>query len=291
MKKTLVAIISSFFVGASGCALKSASVMKNPEIDGKYDYSKQLISYAKQDYEKIRKSVYCIKNVTTYEYRYKDPKDPEKEKIQRSEEAAWGTGFVYSQKNGYYYLITNYHVANMPEYTPKGKKVKAMWYIVDNIYDQNTKDDIPLEYVGGKNDMDVAILKTKHPLNVYPYAIGDSSELKEGHVVFVEGYPLGETKATVDGIVSNMNPRKFEMGGGITTNYDILLDVSVNPGNSGSPVFALRDGRFEWVGLVHASYYAEGMKLAIKINEIKKFLKKVEKLEAKQGKKLDKKPF
>jgi S1-C subfamily serine protease len=105
--------------------------------------------------------------------------------------------------------------------------------------------------------MDISGLKnfTKEPLQ--SLTLGDSSKVREGEEVGICGFPLGLrmpngpelhqfTAIAQKGIVAAILPWS-----GIPNPHAFQLDIAVNPGSSGSPVFNIETG--EVVGIVFAA--------------------------------------
>jgi hypothetical protein len=194
---------------------------------------------------------------------------------------AYGTGFIFAEKDGWAYVVTNHHVANDDLVYFGAKKFIEVNEIVENINDMNRKDDIALEFIGSSAKRDIAMLRVrkdalesanatfKKSYDVYRGPIGDSSTLQKGDKIVVEGYPLALLKATAEGVVSSPEYDDEHADYG-WKHKDVVIDTAINPGNSGSPAFRRNpDGSLEWVGQVHAGYRAEGLKLFVQINEFK----------------------
>lgn len=272
--KKLVGILASTSMFVGGCTVSctvnnvrqevnvsSLDKQVNNLFDGKYDSSLALLDQSKQDYQRIKDSVYCIRYTAVYEEMIFD-KDGNVKSVFHTM-GKHGTGFVYksevidnskptnSEPVTEYFIVTNHHVATAPFILNEGayRKVSEKIEIVDSATDQKPEDNISLELVVTDEKLDMAVLKTTRKLNVYPYKRGKSSELLSGNIARAEGYPQALIKATTQGIISTAtNPNKevtFE-------DEDFVIDAAINPGNSGSPVFALREGDWEWVGNAHA---------------------------------------
>ena len=95
---------------------------------------------------------------------------------------------------------------------------------------------------------DLAVITlTNPPSDLEPATFGDSSGLTVGQPVVAVGNPLGLSSTVTTGIVSALNrpvttqqttgQGPFQQVTGRVTTNAIQLDASVNPGNSGGPVF------------------------------------------------------
>ncbi len=172
-----------------------------------------------------------------------------------------GSGYLISQ-NGY--VITNYHVialengnaCNQLTIRIAGENVTAK---VVSMATNNTSDFC--------SNNDLALIKlSKVPFNAKVLEFGDYSEVRTGENVFVIGNSLGRGTCITKGIVSDRN-----------RNGQILTDCSVNPGNSGGPIFN-ENGKI--IGTIVASGNrsdgsdAEGMNYAIPSSVVLNFIRK-----------------
>ena len=164
--------------------------------------------------------------------------------------ASAGSGFVLT-KDGF--IVTNYHVVKDAD------TVKVTMY---------NGDEYDAKYVGGDEDYDIAVIKVE-AADLQPVTLGDSDELNVGDHVLAIGNPLGElTFSMSGGMVSCVN-RAINVDG--TPFNMIQTDTSINPGNSGFPLF---NQYGEVVGIVSAKYSStgnesvEGLGFAIPINDV-----------------------
>ncbi|MBQ3103598.1 MAG: trypsin-like peptidase domain-containing protein [Oscillospiraceae bacterium] len=169
---------------------------------------------------------------------------------QVTETASSGSGFVITTDG---YIVTNYHVI-------KGADS------VEVMFDDETS--YAAQIVGGDEDFDIAVIKIEAE-NLRPVALGDSDEVQVGDNIAVIGNPLGELSFSMSrGIVSMCN-RAINVDG--TPFNMIQIDASVNPGNSGGPLF---NAAGEVIGIVSAKYSTystttvEGLGFAIPINDV-----------------------
>ncbi len=180
--------------------------------------------------EDILGSIVCLRNKTTFLDEEGKP----------AEQVLFGTGFVYKRENGWSYVTTNYHVGSRPEKeivagpfglgTETWTKQKENVAIVDSRFDTKGEDDIALEMVRGDKELDTIVFRTKMPLHVaHSYQISPVQE-RFGEVVYVIGAPLGFEKGVTEGIVFNPQVK-------LENHHYTMLDVTVQPGHSGSPVF------------------------------------------------------
>jgi S1-C subfamily serine protease len=176
-----------------------------------------------------------------------------------SQGVATGTGFVVAKTEGKSYILTNAHVVISQEtivlFAEKEQVNAAGIVAVD------TSLDLALLTIGSDE------LPT--------FALGEAASLKRGNSVSAAGYPrtdafvdsgLGISVTLSKGIVSSM--RKDERHGGRTL---IQIDVPVNPGNSGGPLFNTTTK--EVVGVVVSQLRdTQGLNFAISIDDAKLFL-------------------
>lgn len=245
-------------------AVKSVPVPPSPYCPsgGEYADDFSALNPAAHELEKLTPTyTVCIRTTATYECPSYGPDGNLRKK--KRQVVAHGTGFAYRQQGGETFLLTNEHVADWPAVTqedhpvedvPVGcKKVADAIKIVDNDSDNYERDDIALTRVVSDGELDIAILKSKVPVPILPWAIGHSAGLKERNVVNVRGFPLGVFKANnVGKVVSAYDHDTYKDW----DHDDFVIDALLSPGNSGSPVFAIscRTGAFELVGVFHAGY-------------------------------------
>lgn len=141
-----------------------------------------------------------------------------------------GSGFVVGADG---YILTNHHVIDGP-----GKVVVRL--------SDAKKDTIPASVVAKDATRDMALLKVSLPdgSKLSPVAIS-VAEVRRGARVAAFGFPLGDRigqglKLTQGAIGALADP---------SNNGMMLLDMRVNPGNSGGP---LCDARGQVIGLVTA---------------------------------------
>jgi serine protease Do len=223
---------------------------------------------------------YCIRTVATYEHVFYGRDG----KLQRRyvRHVRHGTAFAYQAQGGAWYLATNEHVTEHPPVTeqegqvegvPAGsRKVREMVRIVAGEADTDEAAQIPLEKVAADEALDLAVLKSTHPLKVMPYRIGSSAALRVGNAVQVRGYPLGAFAASNTGRVISTGQWDRDRS---WDHEDFAIDALLNSGNSGSPVFAVscKTGELELVGVYHAGYKdAQGLNVVVGVDQLKDFL-------------------
>lgn len=172
-----------------------------------------------------------------------------------------GTCFLINKQG---YLLTNYHVVN----GAKTIQIKGIGNDFSTLYGA--------DIVAFDIDLDLAILKLKNPNITFPaipYQISTET-IPQGAKTFTLGYPLtnsmGEEIKITEGIINAKSGYK-----GTISQYQ--FSASVQPGNSGSPLF---NEKGDVIGIVNAKLQgAEGAGYAIKSPYIISFLKMIENLQ------------
>ena len=199
-----------------------------------------------------------------------------------------GSGFVIAPGG---YVLTNSHVirGGRAKATFDGQPVE-LTYSVRAIYvvvparagDPNPPQTVEASVVADDPAVDLALLHIAlQDLAAAP--LGDAGALSRGDPVSAWGYPLGDRLA-VGGPGSGIAPpvsasagtvAALRQGGfaGLSANVPyVQFTAPINPGNSGGPLTD-RDGYV--VGVVQAKLTkAEGVALAISVDEVKRFLER-----------------
>jgi hypothetical protein len=150
-----------------------------------------------------------------------------KTRLENKDVLGSGTGFLVSSAG---YVLTNNHVIE-----GEGRVEIRL---------PGTKDTVPAQVVATDEDRDMALLKVTFPdpAKFNPVAVG-TEEIGRGSEVAAFGFPLGDqlgtglkfTRGSISGLPDPSNDDMY------------LLDLRVNPGNSGGP---LCDGRGYVVGMI-----------------------------------------
>jgi S1-C subfamily serine protease len=167
-----------------------------------------------------------------------------------------GTCFVVSREG---YLMTNHHVIEGPSQTL--------------VQFPKIKDPLPAEVVAKDKKLDVALLRIKGipPADLKPLRLAVKRPVYRGEKVAAFGYPLwdivGSGLKLTTGVVSSLAD---------ASSHDMfVLDIKVNPGNSGGP---LCDASGNVVGLITAKsvsgYGIESYGMARPVADLDAFLKK-----------------
>jgi serine protease Do len=193
-----------------------------------------------------------------------------------------GTGFAYRQKGSEWLLATNQHVVAFPEVTgdgadlegvpPGARRIREDVRIVANEAEADGPDQIPLSGVVQDESLDLAVLASRRRLEIIPYRLGRSEDLRVGNAVLVRGFPLGAFPAANGGRVIGVGQRDLERG---WDHEDFAVDALLNLGSSGSPVLAVscETGEPEVVGIYHAGYRgAQGLNVVLAMDGLRAVL-------------------
>ncbi len=144
-----------------------------------------------------------------------------------------GSGFIIKVENGVAYVVTNYHVIS-------GAKNITIFL--------NDKTAIPAEIHGYEEMIDIAVLKfyisnaARSKTRIMPLNWGNSSNMREGNIVFAIGNPFGLGGTVTNGIISSMKRNihddlvledNFQRNIYIQSSNFIQHNASINVGSSG----------------------------------------------------------
>ncbi len=162
-----------------------------------------------------------------------------------------GSGFVI--EGGH--IVTNHHVIE------DAKEIKVVF---------NDGEEVDAELVGSDETCDIAVLKVKTDRVLNPVKIGDSSKVRVGEEVIAIGTPssIDFAGTLTYGVISGLN-RKLEVtnesGKVLKTMYLIQTDATLNPGNSGGPLFNMK-GQVIGINNMKLISTYEGIGFSIPIN-------------------------
>ena len=232
----------AFLVLASAAPDALAQISPPGTYSGSYADDFSSLSARTRDYDDHPESVfsYCARNTAVYECLSYAADGTIRRSRQRS--VLHGTAFAYQRQGNDTLLLTNDHVAAWPSVTdashlvegvpPGCKLVSQALALVDNERDEYPRDDVSASAVVTDPQLDVAILRAHAPLQVMPWKVGRSADLRERNVVEVRGFPLGAFRATNVGKVISAHDHDDY---GDWDHDDFVIDALLSSGNSGSP--------------------------------------------------------
>lgn len=176
-----------------------------------------------------------------------------------------GTGMIYKEDSSLVYIITNYHVVK------NYKKIHL---------DFNNGEHKEAFYVGGDEYMDIAVLACPKPSVYKVLTFGNSNYTKVGEEVMAVGNPVTSTLeySVTKGIISNLDV-EINYGDFYKDRHVTMVDMSLNPGNSGGPTFNVYG---QVIGVNSIKYttdgddYYEGLNFMIPINDALMVVNRIE---------------
>jgi len=168
-----------------------------------------------------------------------------------------GSGFIISKEG---YIVTNYHVV-------KGAKKITVTMLNGDVYDA--------QYIGGDEELDIAVIKIKPTKDLPVLEMGDSDKLQIGEWAIAIGNPLGFQHTVTVGVISATG-RKIPKpdGSGYYTNL-IQTDAAINPGNSGGPLLNIYGQVIGINTAIINPTQAMNIGFAIPINTAKRFINQI----------------
>jgi len=161
-----------------------------------------------------------------------------------------GSGFIVHEDG---YLITNFHVIQgqkhftITQFVQKGAELKHVIH-----------KEIRIVALDAFHDLAVLQIEDEHEAP-FPKVILSMEEPVYGESVFVIGNPAGLERTVTEGILSHAG-RLFE------GSLYLQIDASVNPGNSGGPLF---NGHGQVIGVVNmGSRIMQGLNFAIPVRHV-----------------------
>ncbi|MDB5491158.1 MAG: serine endoprotease DegQ [Micavibrio sp.] len=157
-----------------------------------------------------------------------------------------GSGYIIDGKNGY--IVTNHHVVG-----------KADSIIVQLANDKKFKAKL----IGLDEKADIAVLQITSDTPLPQVSLADSDSVRLGDPIMAVGSPFVFRNTVSTGIVSGLDRDLAELTHdpeGSPVQLLIQNDASVNPGNSGGPLFN-KDGKV--IGMNNAIYSRSGSSAGI----------------------------
>lgn len=237
-----------------------------PKPDGKYDNNNYFVS-PKTDFKRMKNATVQIIAETEYEY----------DGGKKHKKFTSLVGVVFA---GVYALSAGHAVAKdgyVTIATEEGDVAYPAKVVSRNFTAKSHRGypivSLKLLYVNHEKDFALYELElpSGSPWESFPYDIGNSNELKEGNFVYIIGNPLGDGINIRDGTV---NALRWQGGKPLHPDakeeYFFMVNVSVIRGDSGGVILAIRDGKYELVGIVSATYMSfNELGFIVKINVIR----------------------
>ncbi len=213
--------------------------------DNKYDNDTRLVDESRTIVEDVYRSVYEIRL----------------EGVVNGQLVIFSKGTGIVLKGGYFF--TAGHIGDIKARKNPPPYVRDFHFYVtakDKSYEVRlVKSDLELDYAL------MEFVDKNNSLPPYKYSFGNSDELEIGDVLYIYGNSMGTGLQFKESHVSSFEtimPHNFKVFGGI------------NPGDSGGPAFALRDGEPELVGIAILKVYpGEDIGEYLKINPAKEQIK------------------
>lgn len=246
--KKLIGSLFIFLMLVAGCG----------SMDGRYDYAATTLHRSAKSLGQIRAAIYRVHLLTMLR-----PKGALDEVPGPKQQ--YGAAFSVDGK----YLITNRHVVEPPSKMtvplPFGGQmdvdmdvVSCEYYIMDG--DEKVTLECRMSTVS-----DVAILwKEGYTFKKLPARIGNSDELELGHLLIFSFTPYGVGHQLAQSTVGSLELWSMvteEFGAG--KDWGFMAYTSPAAGDSGNPVFAVRDGKLELVGICEGTMVGGGVTGAI----------------------------
>ena len=239
-------------------------------FDRHYDYSTIFMDPAEDDLARTPSGVYRIQTITQF-------------RISGETYTARAAGLATALNP--YCLLTAKHVVKIESFrvaTPMGiidipisdtTKIEERSYIVLDDGSRIETDTLYADEI-----MDFTVLKSDKAMAFLPFPIGDSDRLRIGNLSFLVGnFQTGFSIRF--GRITQVEFVTYGPGGGVVDiRKDILSFSAITvEGDSGSPIFGIRDGKPELIGMVTFIVIpARGLGYGLKINPIIDRLKKFE---------------
>ncbi len=258
------AVLLGIFLLASCTASNQQAKRSGPRPDKLYDNNTYLVDPSRMDLARVMASFVPLSTKTKFEMT--DGESVEQQKM--------GSGVVLGGR----YVLTVEHVIVQNGYTinsPFGTiQIPAKKISEETFFRWKNKDYL-LRTVYINKEEDIALLEIVSEARPpsFPYELGNSDDLRVGNFVYVVGNPLSIGINVREGIVSSTKAPAGISVVGVEPRHMFMVSNGLMPGDSGSPIIAIRDGRFELVGISQGTI-AQNTRLGwgIRINVIRDLL-------------------
>jgi len=273
-KKYIIHIlrIVKYFFPRGGIAAASAMVgvlffsscapVARMGFDNRYDYSTIYIDPHKDELSLMLKSVYRVQTETRVEI---------EGEIYMANAAGIGTSLDHHLlvvpkhvvKIMSFHVVTPFGLIEVP--IPEHAKIEEKSHI---IRDDGSRIEVKIVYADEKNDF--TILESAEPLTPFHFPIGNSDELRVGNAYMLIGNFQAGISVRIGHITQLELIRYGAKGEILQRNPDIFgFSSTIVEGDSGAPIMAIRDGKFELIGIVTFLIEpARGLGFGLKINKI-----------------------
>jgi len=216
--------------------LKDAHSLKK---DGRYDFSNDLFDPSQNYMEQLLASIYQLKIESVFEV--------------ENEDGSKGTMTAGRYASGVFYpgnyLITAHHVVEFDE-DYLLDHIQGVSKKEEKVYVRVNKEWHELDPVMINPRYDMAVLQALDDVQMHTcnFTLGKSSELRMGNFLYILGHPAYDIPQLRSGEVSSVQGINLHRPGYIRKHI-FMSSNGVNPGDSGHPLIALRDGVPEIVGI------------------------------------------
>ncbi len=170
-----------------------------------------------------------------------------------------GSGFIVNKKG---YIITNFHVIRGQKhiYVKRYKRT-------DTELKQITHKKVRIVALDPFHDLAVLQIEDDISKEIDPGIFSPNGRVATGEKIFVIGNPLGLERTVTEGVISHP-------GRNFAGKVFLQIDASVNPGNSGGPLF---NSYGQIIGVINMGARAmQGLNFAIPIRHVKFLLNNID---------------
>jgi S1-C subfamily serine protease len=154
---------------------------------------------------------------------------------------------------------TSFGIRQVPTYTVDAKYTGII-----------ANQEFKLKKIGADHEQDWALFEVVGDIRSYqaPFKIGKSEELKAGHMVYIMGRPIPDV-VLKNSIISATSAREIvAVLPKVNPDEVLIVAAGIYPGDSGGPVYALRDGQPELVGIINAGVINTTIGFVLKIRPL-----------------------
>ena len=232
-----------------------------PRPDGRYDNHAFLIDSSRMSLSQVVSSIVVLATRTDFEL-------PDGTRLSKE---LVGSGVVVGGR----YILTVDHAASQSGIqipTPFGIMKPPVIKLTENTFLRLGGSDHLLKAVYRDQPNDIALFELPEGVRPpsFPYALGNSDDLRVGNYIYVVGNPMNLGVNVREGIVSALHAPKEISHVDAKGENAFMVSNGLVPGDSGTPVIAIRDGRYELVGLSQGTFVGNTrLGWVIRINAIR----------------------